>query len=249
MTARWWTGIAPAQAHVKCGGGTHTVRWEAGRLVAVDHDDLDDEATLAALAGEPLPCIELVRSWQRRRNDPRVLTLGSRGPTDLLAAADDRRSRHARGSRSRSKSVESELEDLLRLEGGLPDRLQAQVAATWERRLRTGHAKLQQTRPQLQAALHGRLLVTLRTWLGEPDLAIELTMIEVGQRPSFTRTDHGIDAQLPFAWLTEVWTRGLATVFGRLCLTVRPLATDRWTILTLGPDLEQTTEIIIETRQ
>jgi hypothetical protein len=246
MTAPWWTGIAPAQAHVECGGSTHTVRWEAGKLKAVDHGDLDDEATLAVLAGEPLACIELVRSWQRRRNDPRVLTLGSRGPTDLLVAADDRRSRYAGGSGSRR--VESELEDLLRLEGGLPDRLQAHVAATWERRLRTGHAMLQQTRPQLQAALHGRLLVTLRTWLGNPDLAIELTMIEVGLRPSFARTDHGIDARLPFAWLTEVWTRGLATVFGRLCLTARPLADDRWTLLTLGPDLEQTTEIIIETR-
>jgi hypothetical protein len=246
MTARWWTGIAPAKVHVKCGGSTHTVRWEAGKLVAVDHGDLDDEATLAALAGEPLACIELVRSWQRRRGDPRVLTLGSRGPTDLLAAADDRRSRHARGSSGRR--AESELEELLRLEGGLPDRLQAHVAATWERRLRTGHAMLQQTRPQLQAALHGRLLVTLRTWLGDPDLAIELTMIEVGLRPSFVRTDDGIDARLSFAWLTEVWTRGLATVFGRFCLTARPLADDRWTLLTLGPDLEQATEIIIETR-
>lgn len=246
MTVRWWTGIPPAQATVTCAGSTHTVRWQAGKLVAVDHGDLKDEATLAALAGEPVACIELVRAWQRRCNDPRVLTLGSRGATDLLAAADDRRSRHARGTNG--QGAESEVRELLRLEGGLPNRLQAHAAATWERRLRTGHARLQQTRPQLHAALYGRLLVTLRTWFGDPNLAIELTMIDTDQRPSFARTDNGIDVRLPFAWLTDVWTRELATVFGRLCLTARPLTDGRWTLSTLGPDLGQTTEIIIETR-
>jgi hypothetical protein len=35
--------------------------------------------------------------------------------------------------------------------------------------------------------------------------------------------------------LTDVWTRELATVFGRLCVTARPLADDRRTLLTLGP--------------
>jgi hypothetical protein len=43
----WWAGIPAAEVTVLCGGYTHTVRWEAGELIAVDHGDPEGEAVLA----------------------------------------------------------------------------------------------------------------------------------------------------------------------------------------------------------
>lgn len=178
--SHWWAGIPPAEATVLCAGYTHTVRWEAGELIAVDHGDAEGEATLAALADETFPCLELVRTWTRRSDDPHVLTLASRGPTDLLNIDFDRLRFDHRGPRGQT---EAQTLRLLAAGGQLPDRLQATTAAIWARRLRTGHATLETARPQLVAALYGRAL-TLRAWLHEPRLAIELTMIGPAEQRS-----------------------------------------------------------------
>jgi hypothetical protein len=60
-------------------------------VIAVDHSDPEGDVTLA---GESVPCLELLRTWSRRADDPHVLTLASRGPTDPLdidVVACDRR--------------------------------------------------------------------------------------------------------------------------------------------------------------
>jgi hypothetical protein len=184
----WWAGIPAAEVTVLCGGYTHTVRWEAKELIAVDHGDPEGEATLAALAGETFPCLELLRTWSRRRDDPHVLTLASRGPTDPLNIDVDRLRFHYRGPR---RQTELQTLRLLAAGGGLPDRLQATTTAIWTRRLRTGHAALETARPQLEAALYGRALRTLRAWLGEPQLTIEVTMIGPGEERRIVRTAEG----------------------------------------------------------
>lgn len=232
----WWTGIAPAQATVRCGGHRHALRWEDGALAALDHGDPTDEATLAALAGEPVPCLEILRAWTRRRADPRVLTLASRGPGDTLDIDRDELTPPFGGD---GRGAEAELLGLLALGGGVPERLQATAAATWARRLRTGHARLQDTLPQLHAALYGRALATLRTWLGEPGLAIELTMADASGGRPLVRSGDGIAVTLPFGWLAEVWARGLAVVFGRLCVAAHTPDGAHWTLDTVGPDLER----------
>jgi hypothetical protein len=145
--SHWWTGIPAAEATVSCGGDTHTVRWEAGALVAVDHGDPEQEATPA---GQPVPCLELLRTWSRRRDDPQVLTLASRGPADFLNIDFDRLRFDYRGPR---RQTEQQTLRLLAAGGRLPDRLQATTAAIWTRRLQTGHAALESARPQLEAAL------------------------------------------------------------------------------------------------
>jgi hypothetical protein len=240
----WWTGIAPAAAAVECGGHLHTMRWQAGALTAVNHGDPEDEATLAALAGESFPCLELLRAWARRRDDPRVLTLASRGPADPLDVNLDQLRLPRGPSRRRT---ETELLELLALGGGLPDRLQANTAATWTRRLHTGHATLHSTLPQLHAALYGRALTTLRTWLGEPKLAIQLTMTEtINDRP-LVRTRDGIAIGLPFSWLSDVWARGLAVTFGQLCVAAETIDGTGWTLHTIGPDLGNLAQITIAT--
>ena len=241
----WWAGLPPAEAPVECGGHVHTLRWQAGVLTAVDHGDPEDEATLAALAGESFACLELLRAWARRRNDPRVLTLASRGATDLLNVNLDHRGHRIGPSR---RGTETELLRLLALGAGLPDRLQANAAATWARRLSTGHAMLDATRPQLHAALYGRVLTTLRAWLGEPNLTIELAMTARDGERRLTRTKDAITVSLPFAWLSEVWVRGLAVTFGRLCVAAETTDGYSWILHTLGPDLTELSHIEITIR-
>ena len=80
----WWVGIAPAEHSVPCGGEHHRLRWEQGRLVACDHGDPDDELVLTALGGQELQCIELVRAWERHRDDLRALVIGTRDGSDEL---------------------------------------------------------------------------------------------------------------------------------------------------------------------
>jgi len=239
--SQWWAGIPAAEAAVLCGGNTHTVRWQAGELIAVDHDDPKGDA---GCAGETVPCLELLRVWSRRREDPHVLTLASRGATDPLNIDVDLL-RFGSGPR---RQTEEQALRLLATGGRLPDRLQATTAAIWARRLRTGHAGLQAARPQLEAALYGRVLRTLRGWLGEPRLAIELTMIEPTEERRVVRTAEGVKVSLPFDWLPDVWMRGLAVTLGRLCVAAETTDGSNWTVRTLGPDLAEVTQLTIATR-
>jgi hypothetical protein len=228
-----------------CGGYTHTVRWEAGELIAVDHRDPEGDVTRAALAGETVPCLELLRTWSRRSDDPHVLTLASRGPTDPLDIDIDGL-RFDYGA-PRHQTEEQNLR-LLAAGGRLPDRLQATTAAIWTRRLRTGHAQLETARPQLEAALYGRVLRTLRAWLGEPQLTVELTMIGPDEARRIVRTAEGVDVSLPFSWLSDVWMRGLAVTFGRLCIAADTTDGASWTLDTLGPGLTDLRQLTIDTR-
>ena len=240
--SHWWAGIPAAEVTVLCGGYTHTVRWEAGEPIAVDHGDPEGEATLATLAGETFPCLELLRTWSRRRDDPHVLTLASRGPTDLLNIDFDRLRFHYCGPR---RQTERQTLRLLAAGGRLPDRLQATTAAIWARRLRTGHAALETARPQLEAALYGRVLRTLRAWLGQLQLTIELTMVGPAEQRRIVRTSQGVEVSLPFSWLPDVWIRGLAVTFGRLCIAAETTDGSSWTLHTLGPDLADVTQLTI----
>jgi hypothetical protein len=243
--SHWWTGIPAAEVTVLCGGDTHIVRWEAGELIAVDHGDPKGEVTAAVLAGETVACLELLRTWSRRADDPHVLTLASRGPTDPLNMDIDGL-RFDYGAPRRQ--TEEQTLRLLAAGGRLPDRLQATTAAIWTRRLRTGHAQLGTVRPQLEAALYGRVLRTLRAWLGEPQLTVELTMIGPEEQRRIVHTADGVDVSLPFSWLPDVWMRGLAVTFGRLCIAADTTDGSSWTLATLGPDLTDLTQLTIDTR-
>jgi hypothetical protein len=238
----WWASIPPAEVTVPCGGDTHTVRWEAGELIAVDHSDPEGDVTLA---GESVPCLELLRTWSRRADDPHVLTLASRGPTDPLDIDIDGL-RFDYGA-PRHQTEEQTLR-LLAAGGRLPDRLQATTAAIWTRRLRTGHAQLETARPRLEAALYGRVLRTLRAWLGEPQLTVELTMIGPQEQRRIVHTADGVEVSLPFGWLSDVWMRGLAVTFGRLCIAADTTDGASWTLDTLGPGLADLSQFTIDTR-
>ncbi|MCL2419564.1 MAG: hypothetical protein FWD04_09745, partial [Conexibacteraceae bacterium] len=59
------------------------------------------------------------------------------------------------------------------------------------------------------------------------------------------RTSDAIAVTLPFAWLTEVWTRGLTTIFGRMCLRANTADGVHWTLDTVAPDLGETAPLSI----
>jgi hypothetical protein len=82
----WWSGLVPAQATIACRDHAHRLRWEAGALHALDHDDPEGERALAALGGQRCACVDVLDAWGHHDSDPRVLVLASRGPSDPLAA-------------------------------------------------------------------------------------------------------------------------------------------------------------------
>lgn len=83
----WWAGLAPIEAEVRCSGDVHRLRWEAGELQALDHDQPDSERVLAALSGQPCVCVQHLDTWARHRGDLTVLVLASRGPADHVRTA------------------------------------------------------------------------------------------------------------------------------------------------------------------
>jgi hypothetical protein len=247
MTRDRWAGFPRAEASLACSGGTHRVRWEGGELRLLDHADPEGERALAALGGEPCPCVETLDSWIRHARDPRVLVLGSRGTGDQVFGPDSDPNAAARqqmlaqrATRIRGRGMPapvgdpetSELErlvKLLSLGGGLDRRLIAQVA---------GDHRDDPPPPALDAALYGRVLSALRGWLGRGDLELELEGIPDGTRPSLTTGDgNRLHARLPFGWIVDVWGRELEVVWGRFCLRATSEDGVDWELLTVGPDL------------
>ncbi|WP_028057757.1 hypothetical protein [Candidatus Solirubrobacter pratensis] len=227
----WWRGIAPAQATLECGGETHRVRWEEGRLRLPDHADVEGERALAALGGEPCACLDVLEAWERHAADPRVLLLGTRGPGDRFARQDG----HP-GVPGAPPPV-PELFMLLRLGGGLQERLVATVAAS------RGEPIAEGERARLHAALYGRVVTALRAWLGEPEADVDLRM---DGPPGVRRSGERLEATLPFSWLVDVWARGLAVVWGRFCLAASTEDGRRWTLTTLAPDLGAPERVTVE---
>jgi hypothetical protein len=256
----WWTGLAPASLVVRCGGAAHRIRWDQGELLACDHGKLEDERALAALAGERCACVELLDAWHRHVTDLRALKLGPRDVSDPIRSSAWVSSPGARGGyipvpawevrglplpseprtgrfpvypRSWDDS-EAELIALLGLGADIGERLIATVAAHWAERLRTDPAGAVGARPRLRAALYGALLTTLRAWLGEPALSLTLELVDEDQPRSLSRVASRVRAQLPFAWLSEIWVRDLGLVADRFSLAANAVAGDGWELLSVA---------------
>jgi hypothetical protein len=80
--------LPTALARVDCSGERHTLRWQAGDLVALDHADPEGERALAALGGTSCPCLDVLGAWSRQRENPGLLTALSRGTQDLIHVED-----------------------------------------------------------------------------------------------------------------------------------------------------------------
>ncbi len=269
MSAPWWRGVPPAVARVSCDGRKNELRWAAGKLRAPGHPDLESERILSALAGQRFACLDALDAWSAHADDLRVLVLASRGPADPVAvrldepgltgwtgrtgrAATMQRRRSAvtavlGGGAAASREPQDALATLLSLGGPMQARLTATVAAAWCERLRDGAAPADAAAaawPALHAALYGRVVATLRTWTGRPDLRVALTMIPESGRPALARDGDGIAVELPFGWINDVWAQGLGTCWDRFVLAAAP-AGDGWALSAVPPDLGPPTPITI----
>jgi hypothetical protein len=266
----WWTGLEPAQTTVTCGGADHRLRWADGVLTAPDHDDIDGERAMAVLGGERCACVDVLDAWARRADDPMVLLLARRGPTDVLGIDEDDAPWAVPSAASGAvgwasyvplssvgfvtagaasgmpapadpgPDASDEIIGLLALGGGLADRLVATTAARWRDRA-TDHPA------PLHAALYGRALATLRTWLAEPDLELELELVADDAPRTLTRDGTTLHAALPFGWLLDVWTRGFAVVADRFVLAATPSPDgSRWALDAVGSGLDAPSRIVLD---
>lgn len=77
----------PATARLDCAGEEHTLRWEAGELLAPGHGEPEGERALVALGGTRSPCIDAVDAWARHRRDARLLAIATKGAGDPVREA------------------------------------------------------------------------------------------------------------------------------------------------------------------
>lgn len=258
----WWQGIPTAETAVACGGAQHRLRWEDGALRLPDHDDVEGERALAALANERNACVEAADRWHRQATNERVLVLASRGPSDPLHTSDDESGAgggltaygipalpgQPGASGEQAPDEEEDLLALLSLGGGLADRLTATVAAHWAAKLEAGDCEAS-VLAALEAALYGRLTTALRSWLGESKLNVEIVMTTPDSVPTLTREGATIQGAFPFSWLTHVWSRGFATALGRFCIDASTSPGDNgWTLTTVTQDLARIDTITMAIR-
>jgi len=270
----WWRGLAPAQATIGCGGNSHRLRWEAGRIHALDHDDAESEQTLAALAGESCTCLDLIDAWDRHCEDIRVLVLGSRGPADILATQDDPAAQLGvarpqvvagggagpRVSRARRVGTLSAM--------GRPGPSGWTSYAPGGGPLQPARSRKVQAENELvalvglggglpdrlvatvaaawQERLARRVFAVMRGWLGTSAPPLQLTMIGEKAAPKLISEDGHIRAELRFGWLLDVWAQGLAVVWGRFCLSANTDDGRMWTLTTVGPDVGPPSLIVVK---
>jgi hypothetical protein len=241
-----WSGHPAAELEVECGGKRHRVRWESGEIVAPDHGDVVGERALAALGRRRLACLRFLDAWNAHSDDLRVLSLSTRGPGDptptgvswgdeppgMSGQSVARLIRSVIGGRAAKglppqsplqtlamQHGHDQVAELLISSGALGDRLVATVAATWADRIRSGDPAVDAQRPALTACLYGRVALALRDWIGVAHDAVSLTMIEPDGPLRIARGDEGgIDVDLPFEWVANVWARRLSVVLGRFVL-------------------------------
>jgi hypothetical protein len=163
------------------------------------------------------------------RRVARLITAGRLphgGPAEELARRELRR---------------AELLELFALGPAFQFRLAGAVAAAWADASRAG-ARVSH-RPELTAALTGRLGPAAHEWLGIDPAAVTVTPHEGpgwgSLRVTGTGTARRLRAALPVSWLSTVWACGLAVAGGHLVVAVEQPGYPRARVLAVGaPDAD-----------
>jgi hypothetical protein len=276
MTDPWWSGLLPVDVQVDCSNESHHLRWEAGVLVALDHEDPDGERTLGALGADRAACIEVLDAWARHSDDLGVLTVSSRGQADPVQV--DAESQGPRGAnsvgqftvRSPARAVGTgrfgwtsvapgahpmmpgppqgpfdEITNLLALGGALSQRLVATVISVWSERIAMSTQTVASHMPELTAAVYGRVASSVRSWLSDAALELELEMISPSESPSMSRDGNLVRARLPFHWLSNIWAKELPVVLSRFSVSALSSQPDQLQLLTISPDFGELRPITI----
>jgi hypothetical protein len=257
MREREYLELLPATViEVGCGDDLHRLRWSAGDLGSLDHDDPEGERILAALGGTSNGCVRVLDAWQRQRTSLRVLTLTSRGAADRLqfepeedggrwspsvrGGMSSRRPMSAaqqspaRGGSAVAADQATDVDTLFGLGPALADRLAATVATHWAERVEAG-ATTDHDQPALVAALTGRVWLAAQTWVGLPPGAVDVRMTAPTEPPAATYDNGRLAVAVPLRWLSRVWAPGLAVITGRLTLDAQR-ERDSLTLSSVEPD-------------
>ena len=84
MTLESLSELPPALARLDCSGAKHTIRWQGGEFIALDHDDPEGERALVALGGASCRCLDVLGAWSRQMENIRLLSVLSRGTQDPI---------------------------------------------------------------------------------------------------------------------------------------------------------------------
>jgi hypothetical protein len=253
---RWDAGHVSAPDHADLEGDRTLAvlagqRCGCGELLEVWGAHVDDLRVLALASRGPADPI----TWREEdgggvafappvgflRTSPRGVALGMAPSISTALMVSGTLPRTQRGSLRRAQphaDGQYDLLNLLTLEGGLPDRLVATVAATWAAWLEAGDQEADSKRVILEAALYGRVANALRAFAGDRGLDVDVTMIDAGEAPTIHRDDHQIEVHLPFAWVHSVWCRNLAVVLGEFVLAIEDDDEGGFVLTTAGPDLD-----------
>ena len=276
MTDPWWSGLLPVDVQVDCSNESHHLRWEAGVLVALDHEDPDGERTLGALGADRAACIEVLDAWARHSDDLGVLTVSSRGQADPVQVDAEGQGLGGASSlgqftvRSPARAMGpgsfgwtsvapggrpmmpgpppgpfDEITNLLALGGALSQRLVATVISVWSERIATSTQTVEGHMPELTAALYGRVASSVRSWLSDSSLELELEMISPSESPSMSRDGNLVRARLPFFWLSNIWAKDLPVVLSRFSVSTLSSQRDQLQLLTVSPDFGEVRPITI----
>lgn len=238
--SEWWVGLPSVSTTIACRGQRHRIRWEAGDLVAGDHDDAEAEETLHALGGEPPECLRLRARWETRTGDVALLTLGRRPGEDRLGLSAEqvaplvtvleqraprRSARPAGQGDPGAVARRADLLALFSLPAAFIDRLVltafAHAASRWsDGRFRSAHGL------RLGAALTARATPALRR-LGE---RLQVP-VEVRCSPAAPGASTAVQAELSGSvlvvnaelspwWLPAVWGAGISEPDGEFVLGV-----------------------------
>jgi hypothetical protein len=79
------------------------------------------------------------------------------------------------------------------------------------------------------------VFAVMRSWLGTSRPELRMVMIRERGRPKLLPDDGRVRVELPFGWVVDVWAQGLATVWGRFCLSAITDDARSWTLTTVGP--------------
>ena len=246
----WWLGLAPAQATVTCGGAEHRLRWEAGELTALDHEDPEAERALAALGAERCTCVDVLDAWAGHRDDARVLVLASRGQIDPLAPPGDEVAQFgiAQPAIVGGFTVRGRGAGRVQRPRRRPATVRRAGASVSYAAGRGGGFFGPGAGPTgsmaRKAEAEDELIALLGLGGGLPE--VHLTMIGDGGEPSLATEDRAVRARLPFGWLVDVWAKGLATIWGRCCLAANTDDGQAWELVTVGPDFGRPTPIRVE---
>lgn len=234
---RWFDGLPPVTAEIRCGGQQHRITWRRGKLVLEDHDLLA-ERSLTALGSEPPLCMHVLQAWRRMRNAELLygfLLRDNASASEEVAApwpSYDARTHFLISRRLRTPPVAStpvkEMRDIALVEA-LPDALRRALALSvlvsverqWgDERYRRRHAK--HIASALTAITQPLFEQSVRRWRRNlkphATCAIELRLLGPGDPPACAGwADRGgafAVLSLPTSWFTDIWAQGVALVDG-----------------------------------